>query len=418
MTANPVSGFIQHLRRVELLREAENQTDGQLLEGFVSRRDGLALEVLVLRHAPMVWGVCRRVLSDGPDAEDAFQTTFLVFARKAASIRSRERLANWLYGVAQQTARKAKQTVAKRKTREQQVAVMPEPKGESQDQEVLPDLQPVLDEELSRLPDKYRTVLVLSDLQGKGRPEVARQLGLLEGTVGSRLARGREMLAKRLALRGVSVSGVTLAAVLPQQTLASVPTAVLTATIQGISLLAPGGRTVAGAFSAQVLALTEGVLKTMLLSRWKWAAIVLLTAGVVCAAGLLAQHLLPAQRGDAEQGGLALTLLEQADYPKYGTEEDAIAAARFVFLGGSCGRGSPRARDQLTSVVGAAYDTLLQAKRVTYKAKLNPETGRWTVSQPLVDDLWGGPGFGGPGDPQWRFGTHHLTTVGIGKMVM
>jgi RNA polymerase sigma-70 factor (ECF subfamily) len=91
MTANPVTEFLQHLRRVELLREAESQTDGQLLEGFVSRRDGLALEVLVLRHAPMIWGVCRRVLSYR-DAEDAFQTTFLVLARRAASIRSRDHL--------------------------------------------------------------------------------------------------------------------------------------------------------------------------------------------------------------------------------------------------------------------------------------------------------------------------------------
>jgi DNA-directed RNA polymerase specialized sigma24 family protein len=129
MTANPVNEFLQHLRRVELLREAETQTDGQLLEGFVCRRDGMALEALVLRHAPMVWGVCRRLLPNQHDAEDAFQTTFLVFARKAASIRSRELLANWLYGVAHQTARKARQTAAKRQAREKQVAVMPEPKG-------------------------------------------------------------------------------------------------------------------------------------------------------------------------------------------------------------------------------------------------------------------------------------------------
>jgi hypothetical protein len=180
----------------------------------------------------------------------------------------------------------------------------------------------------------------------------------------------------------VSVSGVTLAAVLPQQTLASVPTAVLSATIQGVSLLAPGGRTVAGAFSAQVLALTEGVLKAMLLSRWKWAAIVLLMAGVVCAAGLLAQNLLPAQRGDAEQGGLALTLLEQADYSKYGTEEDAIVAARFVFLGGFLDSNSPRSRDRIVSADAVALGQLSRAGRETFKAKLNPETGHWTVNHP------------------------------------
>src|SRR2546422_7973044 len=153
----------------------------------------------------MVWGVCRRVLSSYHDAEDAFQATFLVLVRRAASIVSPTLVANWLYGVAHQTAMKARSTVGKRKVRERQVTDMPEPAVAEQD--LWNDLQPLLDQELSRLPDIYRVVIVLCDLEGKTRNEAARQLGLPEGTVGSRLARARAILGKRLAQRGVVVSG-------------------------------------------------------------------------------------------------------------------------------------------------------------------------------------------------------------------
>jgi hypothetical protein len=231
-----------------------------------------------------------------------------------------------------------------------------------------------LDEELSRLPDKYRTVLVLCDLQGKGRPEVARQLSLPEGSVGSRLARGRAMLAKRLARRGVSVSGVTLAAVLPQQA-AAVPTAVLSTTIQGVSLLAPGGVTVAGAISAQVCALTEGVLKAMVVARWKWAAIVLLTAGFASAAGLLAHHLLPAQRGDVAKtrpAGETKGGNRSPEIEKYGTEEDAI----------SCVKRWGWLPPGYVPAFGGIASKWAAIPREQWTAKLNPETGQWTVTWP------------------------------------
>ena len=163
------------------------------------------------------------LLGNYHDAEDAFQATFLVLVRKAASIVPREMVGNWLYGVAHQTALKARATAAKRKGRERQVTDMPEPAVAGQD--LWPDLQPLLDQELSRLPDKYRAVIVLCDLEGKTRKEAARQLGVPEGTVASRLARARAMLAKRLARRGVTVSGGALAAVLSEKAAsAGVPT--------------------------------------------------------------------------------------------------------------------------------------------------------------------------------------------------
>jgi RNA polymerase sigma factor (sigma-70 family) len=264
MATKETSQAIQHLCRV-LLHDEARLTDGQLLGCFLERRDGHAFAALVRRHGPLVWGVCRRLLGE-QDAEDAFQATFLVLVRKAASIVPREMVANWLYGVAHQTALKARATATKKKGRERQVTEMPEPGVAEQD--LWRDLRPLLDEELSRLPDRYRVVIVLCDLEGKTRTEVAGQLGLPEGTVGSRLARARAILAKRLARHGLAVSGGALAAVLSQKVAsAGVPPSVVSATIQAATLVAAGQAAATGAISVKVAALTKGVLKTMLLNK-------------------------------------------------------------------------------------------------------------------------------------------------------
>src|SRR5262249_55047769 len=153
----------------------------QLLERFLEHRDEAAVAALVRRHAPMVWGVCRRVVGNHHDAEDAFQATFLVLIRKASSVRARELVGNWLYGVAHQTALKTRALLAKRRAREKQMTDLPE--STDAKQEAWRDLQAVLDQELSRLPDKYRVAIVLCDLEGKTRREVACQLNLPEGTL-------------------------------------------------------------------------------------------------------------------------------------------------------------------------------------------------------------------------------------------
>jgi RNA polymerase sigma factor (sigma-70 family) len=280
MTTSQMSGFIQHLRRAVLLPDGVGMTDGQLLEDYISRRDEAALAALVRRHGPMVWGVCRRVLRNYHDAEDAFQATFLVLVRRAASIASRKLVANWLYGVAHQTALKARATAAKKNMRERQVTEMPQPAVAEQD--LWNDLQPLLDEELTRLPDKYRVVIVLCDLEGKTRKEAARQLGCPEGTVAGRLARARALLAKRLSQRGVALSGGALAAVLAQQAAsAGVPYSVVDSTIKAASLLAAGKAAATGAISVKVAALTEGVMKAMLFSKLRAALAVVLILGFV-----------------------------------------------------------------------------------------------------------------------------------------
>ncbi len=279
---------IQHLRSVAFRQHAAAMTDKQLLEIFVAQRDDVAFAALVRKHARMVWNVCRRVLSNHHDAEDAFQATFVILFRKAPSIASRELLANWLYGVAYRTALKAKTALGKRHKREQQVADMPEP--DAREQDLWTELLPLLDRELSRLPEKYRTCIVLCDLEGKTRKEAAQLLGLPEGTIGSRHTRARAMLAKRLARLGLAVSSGSLTAVLSQNAAAAcVPAGVVSATTTAIAVLAAGQASLAGVISAEVARLTEGVLKAMFLAKLKltMAALLAVVLGIGMAASTL-----------------------------------------------------------------------------------------------------------------------------------
>jgi RNA polymerase sigma factor (sigma-70 family) len=261
------------LRRVVCAHDAERETDGQLLRLFLARRDEEAFAALVRRHGPMVLGVCRRVLGNATDAEDAFQAAFLVLVRKAASLAGRAVLGDWLHGVARRTALNARKLSARRRVKEQVLA-----RSEAQGEEVRDDWLPLLDEELSRLPERYRLPIVLCDLEGRTRRETAERLGWPEGTVAGLLARARRMLARRLARHGLALSVGSLAALWSQK---AAPGALVESTVKNATLLA-GGSAAAGMISAKVAGLTEGVVKAMLLSKLKTAmAAVLIVAGVV-----------------------------------------------------------------------------------------------------------------------------------------
>jgi RNA polymerase sigma factor (sigma-70 family) len=292
MATTGLSNVVQTLRGATLHQEGVGLTDGQLLERYVGSREHVAFAALVHRHGPMVWGVCRRVLRSHQDAEDAFQATFLVLVRKAPCIVPRDLVANWLYGVAHQTALKARSTAARRGAREKQVTAMPEPALDQP--ESGNDVQTVLDRELSHLPAKYRAVIVLCDLEGKTRKEAARHFHLPEGTVATRLMTARTMLAKRLTRSGLAISGGVVATVLSQQAAsASVPPSVASETIQAASYFAAGQAAAAGAISATAVALAEGVLKAMLLTKLKVATAVLLVLTFFGAgATVLTQHVL------------------------------------------------------------------------------------------------------------------------------
>jgi RNA polymerase sigma factor (sigma-70 family) len=279
MANNPVNQVVRHLRRVAFLHGA-GETDGQLLRRFIESRDEAAFEALLRRHGPMVLNVCQRIVRNRADAEDAFQSTFLVLVRKADSVKPREKVGNWLYGVAYQTAIRVKAMSARRSTREKQVAAMPE----TASRERRDDWTPLLDQELSRLPEKYRTPIVLCDLEGRSRKEVARQLGWAEGSLSSRLARGRAMLAKRLTRHGLALSAETLAFSLSRNTAsACLPPSLVSATVKAASVIAAGPAAATTLISAQVAAITEGILKTMLLTKLKTMAIV---SCIVCLLGV------------------------------------------------------------------------------------------------------------------------------------
>lgn len=291
MATGQMSRVVRHLRKAALLRDGAGLTDGELLGRFLAERDEVAFAALVRRHGPMVLGVCRRVLGDLHDAEDAFQATFLVLVRKAASVRPRDLVGHWLYGVAYRTALKARATAARRRARERQVRDMPH---EAPAEDVWQDLQPLLDRELSRLPEKYRVPLVLCYLDGKSKKEAARHLGLPEGTVSSRLARARELLRKRLEGRGLALTaGALAAALLPGAASAAVPAGLAGSTIKAATLFAAGKAAAAGVISANVAVLAEGVLKAMLVTKLKIATAVLVAVSVLgSGAGVLTHRAL------------------------------------------------------------------------------------------------------------------------------
>jgi RNA polymerase sigma factor (sigma-70 family) len=313
MPISQISEFLQNIRRAALRRDEAGLTDGQLLDAYVHSREEAAFAALVRRHGPMVWGVCRRILGNEGDAEDAFQATFLVLVRKAASIVPREQIANWLYGVAQQTAVKARAMAVKRKAREKQVQDMPEPAVREQGSP--DDLLPLLDQELSRLPDKYRTAIVLCDLEGKSYKEAARQLGCPEGTLAARLTRGRAMLAKRLARHGLAVSGGVLATALSQSASATVPALVVSSTIKAVSLFATGTAVAVGVITPTVAALTEGVLKTMFVTKLKIVSAVVLTVLLCFGSGVL-MHRASARSQTTPASPVAPTQAEGIENPK------------------------------------------------------------------------------------------------------
>jgi RNA polymerase sigma factor (sigma-70 family) len=263
MPTSVTKPLIQHIRRSVLVREG----DGPLLDRYICTRDEAAFEALVRRHGPMVLGVCHRILGDGHEAQDAFQATFLVLVKKAASVVPREMVGNFLYGVARQTALRARSVAARRRLRERQVAPFPEPPARPAHPQ--DDFRDTLDQELACLPEKYRAALVACDLESRGHKEAALHLGWAVGTLASRLSRGRRMLAKRLARRGVDLSGVALSACVPPSLVTS------TVNLYGADHAVP----------ASVVALTKGVLKAMFMNRVRTVAGMFLMAGTFVLGG-------------------------------------------------------------------------------------------------------------------------------------
>jgi RNA polymerase sigma-70 factor (ECF subfamily) len=270
------------LRHMALGSQATNLSDGELLEGFLDRRDESFFEALLLRHGPMVLGACRRVLRNEADAHDAFQATFLVFLRKAATIVPRTMVGNWLYGVAHKTALKAQTMNRQRRAKEHQAGA----KHVSAPPTALQDRLELLDEALGRLPVKYRSAIVQCDLEGKTIKEAAIHLQCPSGTVASRLASGRALLAKRLARYGLCLTAAAIAGGLAQAAIpAVVPKPLLASTTKAAAMIA-AGQEAASVLSAKVVLLSERVVKAMLIAKLKTLITALLGLAVLGGVGM------------------------------------------------------------------------------------------------------------------------------------
>jgi RNA polymerase sigma factor (sigma-70 family) len=278
MATAPTSPVIRYIRQLAASPPVDSLSDRALLDRFLCGRDEEAFAALVRRHGTLVFGVCRRVLGNQHDAEDAFQATFLVFARRAGSIRRTDSLAPWLHGVACRIARRAKAWAARRRTCEQRVAASLA--ADHPDDLVWRDLRLVLDEAVARLPEVYRAPFVLHYLHGTTVSEVARQLGCPRGTVAARLARARARLRKRLARRGLALSAGVLGAVLSENVArAAVPAFLGNSTARAAALVAAGKAVGSDLISAEAAALMQGGVKAMQLTKVKIGVLFLLMAG-------------------------------------------------------------------------------------------------------------------------------------------
>jgi polysaccharide biosynthesis/export protein len=289
MAGGPSVAVLRDIQTLFDTGTASGLSDRQLLERFVGRRDAsaeAAFEVLVLRHGPMVLRVCHIVLGDATDAQDAFQATFLVLVKRSGSIRRLESLGSWLYGVACRVAARARVEAARRRAAERRGALRVVPVGNSSDcrEQDCAEFGTVIQEEVRRLPEKYRAVVTLCYWQGLTQEQAATQLGCPLGTVRSRLARARGQLHKRLTCRGLApLAGVVAAALESRSAGAArldlVSNALIHSTVKA-SAQVIAGRALSDVTSTSVAVLTQSVLRSMFMMKFKMAMVALVLVGL------------------------------------------------------------------------------------------------------------------------------------------
>jgi RNA polymerase sigma factor (sigma-70 family) len=320
MSGGDPSGALRDIRTLFGNGRLADLSDRQLLERFVSSDDSEredAFAMLLERHGPMVWGVCRRLLPDRDDAADAFQATFLVLVRRVRCIRADESLGPWLFGVSRRVAARARARALRRRSRETgEVEAVASPAPDPDRFERLA----ILDEEIGRLPERESAVVVLCDLEGLPHEEAARRLGCPVGTVESRLSRGRQRLRDRLVRRGLAPAAAAMSAELAREASAAMPLAIIKNTIRFVT-----SSLTAGAMPATVTALAEGVIQMMWLARLKplvavAATLILATAGVA-----VQGRQKPAAEGVGEQAKTA-----PAPTPGAGAAVPDLAATRAI----------------------------------------------------------------------------------------
>jgi RNA polymerase sigma factor (sigma-70 family) len=358
MTTGQATVLLRRVCRFAGAGGADRLADAELLGRFVARRDEAAFEALVRRHGPMVWGVCRRVLRDAHATEDAFQAVFLVLVRSAASVRKRQSVSCWLYGVARRLALKARTRAARRRERESRATQAPpaDPAAEV----TLREAREVLDEELARLPEKYRAPILLCCLEGLARDEAAGRLGWSAGTLKSRLEEARSLLRTRLARRGLTLSAALAAALLaPAASPATISPILLASTCRAASLLAGGN---AAAIAPRVLTLAEGAVRSAAVARLKAIAVLSLALTLAAGAGLAVCQAPSAKApaaGVPDGSPRAMKERAAAERPR-----DALPEGALLRLGSSLFRHSQAIRNAALSPDGkllatSAYNSVI-----------------------------------------------------------
>jgi RNA polymerase sigma-70 factor (ECF subfamily) len=359
----PLHTLLARLRRLLGPPAEDGPADGQLLQRFVSAQDRAAFETLLGRHGPMVLGVCRRLLRHEQDAEDAFQATFLALARKATAIRRHQSLAGWLYRTAYRAALRLR-AGARRACRlvEDVPAREPGPAGTT-------ELRPLLDEEIGRLPERYRLPVVLCYLEGRSTEEAAQVLGCARGTVFSRLAWARERLRNRLLRRGLAPAAA--AALTGALTPASeaVPPELAAGVVRAAGAYAMGKGIEAGFVPARVTALTEGVLQTMSRTKLKVATALLLGLGITLGGAWLCPRQ-PSGTGQARAEPPVARAVGKREAKARGKKEEGVSVRTLPPV--------------VVRTVPAAGETAVSAKdtkeiRVTFSKKMTD--GSWSWSQ-------------------------------------
>jgi RNA polymerase sigma factor (sigma-70 family) len=283
MLGDPLGRAIRRLLRRVSTAPGVDVSDAELLERFVRSRDQAAIETLLWRHGPMVLTTCRRMLGHHADSEDCFQATFLVLCRRAGTIAKRRSVGSWLYKVAYRIC--LRERAARRRRPGSSPGAAEPVAAETVSDMELRELRFILDEELNRLPERYRAPLVLHYLESKTVEQTAQELGWAQGTVSSRLARGKELLRVRQVRRGATLSVASASALLGRQAAsAALPPGLTRSTVHLL---------VAGAPAGPAAEVARSFLRTQLLSRLKWACVLLLALGTAAGAGLALSRATP-----------------------------------------------------------------------------------------------------------------------------
>ena len=291
MANGQAQGILRWLRMMVAAEDSRQRPDQELVTRFVHDGDEAAFTLLVQRHGPMVFGVCERLLDHGQDAEDAFQVTFLVFARKAGAIRKKVSVSCWLYGVASRVAANVRRKNARLRSHEKTSVHVPDVAAP---EATWRDVRTVLDDELGKLPECLRLPLVLCYLDGKTRDEAAQELGWSESTLRGRLERGRDLLQARLTQRGVTLSAALLAPVLTQNAASALPGLLVGSTVNAATTIA-AGKPLAGVVSAKVIGLVLMEVNAMFVGKLIHFVLVaslaaLVLGGVAAGTGALLQE--------------------------------------------------------------------------------------------------------------------------------